>query len=618
MSDKLPINIDNLLRQRTIEGERIEYKGGWNPKAVLHAICAFANDFHNLGGGYVVLGVEERNGRPLLPPKGMDPERIDAVQKELLNLGNSAIQPPYHPITATYEIGDRTILVLWAPGGETRPYKARVSLSKAPSQWGYFIRKHSSTVRARGTDEREMVTLAATVPFDDRYRQDASLEDLSSRLIERFLRDVGSDLAQETSLSTDAVGRRMNIVGGPSEAALPKNVGLLFFNEEPQRFFPATQIDVVWFPDGAGGDRFEEKEFRGPLSAILRDAIDFIARNYLRETVVKHPQRAEAERFWNFPLGAIEEALVNAVYHRSYEEREPVEVRITPEELAVLSFPGADRSIRMEDLRAGNAVSRRYRNRRIGEFLKELDLAEGRSTGIPKILRAMRENGSPAPVFESDDNRTWFLTRLPVHDRVRPTPSVEDTVQNAVQAAVQDTVQVRNQVQQLVAALTKEMSRAELQAALKLENRAHLATAYLRPALKAGLVEMTVPEKPNSPNQRYRRTATGQILASRPRTVQDTGQVTVQDTVQDAVQVPHRVEQLVAALTGEMSRTELQAALKLRNRAHFANSFLQPALGAGLIEMTLAHTPTSRKQRYRRTAAGEALVRHTAGNGSST
>ena len=48
-----------------------------------------------------------------------------------------------------------------------------------------------------------------------------------------------------------------------------------------------------------------------------------------------------------------------------------------------MSFPGPDRSIRLEDFQVG-AVSRRYRNRRI-EFLKELDLTEGRSTGIPKI-----------------------------------------------------------------------------------------------------------------------------------------------------------------------------------------------------------------------------------------
>ena len=70
MSSKLPINVEDLLRQRTVEGERIEYKAGWNPEAVLHTVCAFANDFHNLGGGYIIIGVEEKEGQPVLPPKG--------------------------------------------------------------------------------------------------------------------------------------------------------------------------------------------------------------------------------------------------------------------------------------------------------------------------------------------------------------------------------------------------------------------------------------------------------------------------------------------------------------------------------------------------------------------
>lgn len=87
---------------------------------------------------------------------------------------------------------------------------------------------------------------------------------------------------------------------------------------------------------------------------------------------------------------------------------------ITPDEVTVLSFPGPDRSINMDDLRAVRAVARRYRNRRIGEFLKELDLTEGRSTGIPKILEAMANNGSDTPSFETDPDRTSFLVRLPV------------------------------------------------------------------------------------------------------------------------------------------------------------------------------------------------------------
>ena len=63
----------------------------------------------------------------------------------------------------------------------------------------------------------------------------------------------------------------------------------------------------------------------------------------------------------------------------------------------------------MEDLRVGRAVARRYRNRRIGEFLKEMELSEGPGTGIPKILRAMQANGSQTPLFESDEAQAELL-----------------------------------------------------------------------------------------------------------------------------------------------------------------------------------------------------------------
>jgi ATP-dependent DNA helicase RecG len=291
----------------------------------------------------------------------------------------------------------------------------------------------------------------------------------------------------------------MNVAGGPTESPWPKNVGLLFFNETPERFFPGVQIDVVWFPEGAGSDRFDEKIFKGPLARMTREALGYIQRNYLHETVIKYPDRAEATRVWNFPYAAIEEAVVNAVYHRSYEEREPIEVRISHDELTVLSFPGPDRSIRMEDLKAGRAVSRRYRNRRIGEFLKELEMTEGRSTGIPKILKEMAANGSPAPLFETDDDRLSFVIRLPRHPlALAPTAGTG-----------QVTAQVTAQVGALLAQLDGEMTRQAMQDALGLAHREHFRRDYLLPALELGVIEMTQPDMPNSRSQRYRLTATG-------------------------------------------------------------------------------------------------------------
>jgi ATP-dependent DNA helicase RecG len=55
------------------------------------------------------------------------------------------------------------------------------------------------------------------------------------------------------------------------------------------------------------------------------------------------------------------------------------------------------------------------RNRRIGEFLKELRFAEAKGTGLRKIFSAMAQNGSPPPRFEFDEQRTYFSAILEAH-----------------------------------------------------------------------------------------------------------------------------------------------------------------------------------------------------------
>ncbi len=509
----LPINLEDLLRQRTVEGERIEYKAGWNPDVILRSVCAFANDFANLGGGYIVIGQDcDGDGVPIFPPAGLHANQLDPIQRELLQYCY-LIRPNYFPILSVEQFEGRNLIVLWVPGGENRPYQVPLNVTSQNREYRYYIRRYSNTVVARGETERELLSLAARVPFDDRYNQGAEITDLSPRLMEHFLREVKSDLADEVEdLSIEALGQQMNVVGGPPEAFFPKNVGLLFFNEEPHRFFPATQIDVVWFPEGPGGDRFEEQTFQGPLGRMTREALGYIRRNYLKELVEKVPDRAESERVWNFPYPAIEEAVVNAVYHRSYEEREPIEVRIEPEQLMVLSFPGPDRSVQMDDLRRGRAVSRRYRNRRIGDFLKELDLAEGRSTGIPKILRAMEANGSPPPEFETDGDRTSFLIRLPVHPA-----GIEQA--GTKSGPSRDQVGTKSELSQdQVEILRKCLVDTPLRDLITITgrtNRTKFRNQVLAPLLDDELIVMTIPDKPTSSSQKYRLTDKGrQVLQS--------------------------------------------------------------------------------------------------------
>lgn len=119
------------------------------------------------------------------------------------------------------------------------------------------------------------------------------------------------------------------------------------------------------------------------------------------------------------------------MYHRDYQEREPVEITIEPDKISILSYSGPDRSVTIEAIRKGELLrSRRYRNRRLGDFLKELDLTEGRSTGIPTIQDELRRNGSPKAIIETDPDRTYFMIDIPCREGVETTLSIGERRSN--------------------------------------------------------------------------------------------------------------------------------------------------------------------------------------------
>ena len=411
----IPTNIKTLLSGNVVEWARIEFKETWDPEASLKTVCAFANDLDNWGGGYIVVGVEEENGRPVYPLKGVPVEKIDAYQKNILEK-SKFIRPAYSPIVEVVDYEDKKFIVLWCPGGDNRPYSSPKTMAKDSKERIHFIRKGSSTVIPTEDEEKDLFALANRVPFDDRINHQADISDLNITLIQNYLKEVNSSLYEQSQTGNFVeVCRDMNIISNLPEYIKPKNVGLMFFSMEPDKFFPYTQIDVVQFPDGLGGDSIIEKTFKGPIHQQLRDALQYIKNTVIVEKVVKHPDRAEADRFFNYPFAAIEESLSNAVYHRAYDEREPIEVRIENDRIEIVSFPGPDRSITLEGLKNYRVSNRRYRNRRIGDFLKELHLTEGRNTGFKKILDALSANGSPKPEFETDDDRSYFISRLFIH-----------------------------------------------------------------------------------------------------------------------------------------------------------------------------------------------------------
>lgn len=501
----LPVNIDDLIHQRKVERTRIEYKADWNPEPILHTITAFANDFDNMGGGYILIGVEEENGRPVLPLKGLDPDSLDGIQLDLLNKCNF-IEPRYIPVIEPCTVDGKEILVLWITGGEDRPYKCPEMIysekSRDRSQKVYYIRKGSRTLKANSREERELIAMARDIPFDDRINYGADVTDMKPALMADYLHTVGSELAA-TALdrSTEAVGTDMQIVRGPSEYRKPLNVGLMFFNEHPENYFSYAQIEVVDKPDPTGIG-MTEKTFKGPLDKQLRDALAYINNYIIKEYVTKVPDSELAVRAFNWPYPAVEEALSNAVYHRSYQIHEPITVTITPEKMEILSLPGPDRSITDENLENRVLVSKRYRNRRIGDFLKELDIVEGRNTGVPLIISSMENNGSGLPVFETDEERSYFMVTLPIHPLFisRTNETEHDDFQKRIPLR-RKRDDLRSQVLELLRQ-NGNMSSGEIATTLGYKKVSNTLRDIINNLLASGEVVYLYPDKPNSRNQK--------------------------------------------------------------------------------------------------------------------
>lgn len=484
----IPTNIKTLLSGRVVEWARIEYKETWDAAASLKTVCAFANDLDNWGGGYIVIGVEEKNGMPVYPLKGIPVEKIDAYQKDIL-AKCKLIRPAYLPIVEVVDYEEKKFIILWCPGGDTRPYSSPKTMAKDNKERIHYIRKSSNTVEPSDDEEKDLFSLANRVPFDDRVNHWAEITDLNLTLIQSYLKEVNSSLYEKSKTGDFIeVCADMNIISTLPEYVKPKNVGLMFFCMEPDKFFPYTQIDVVEFPEGLGGDRIIEHTFKGPIHQQLRDALRYIRNCIVEEHVVKHPDRAEADRFFNFPYAAIEEALSNAVYHRAYDEREPIEVRVEKDRMEIVSFPGPDRSVTIEGLKSYRVSNRRYRNRRIGDFLKELHLTEGRNTGFRKILDALEKNGSPKPEFETDEERSYFITRIFVHEDFISEESgkMSEKMSESMSESMSELEAERMKI--VLRYLDKNESIASAQAAKLLEIQSKTASRLLKKAETLGLL----------------------------------------------------------------------------------------------------------------------------------
>lgn len=194
----LPINIEDLLNKQRIESNRIEFKKSWNPTKIYRSICAFANDFDNIGGGYILVGVEEERGRAKRPVVGLPKDGIDEILQSMVGFNNK-INPYYMPRSSVEEVDGKPVLAIWVPAGVNRPYEVMENVVSRKSQSKWYVRSGTNTIEAKGEVLDELREMANRIPFDDRGNPEIKISELSPLFVHDYLQRIGSKLTASFS-----------------------------------------------------------------------------------------------------------------------------------------------------------------------------------------------------------------------------------------------------------------------------------------------------------------------------------------------------------------------------------------------------------------------------------
>ena len=375
---------------------------------------------------------------------------------------------------------------------------------------GFFSRQGAVTQKLTRAEIRDRFRSEGAIRFDlapcPRF---VYPDDFDRNKFHTWLRRSGiaSEARIEDVLVNIDAAERVN--GG----LLFRNGGVLFFAKNVRRFFPQAYITCLL---ARGVDKvhiLDRKDFDGGIVADIEDAVRFVERNTRTAYRIEGLQREDVPEY---PAKAVREAITNAVMHRDwFVEGANVFVEIYANRIEVVSPGGLPGSLSVADL--GSRSVRR--NSLIADLLHRIAFIEKAGTGILRMRNESRDLRCRDPEFEADG---FFTARFWPAPEVREatgaptntpaTGQVTDHVTDHVTGQVTD--HVTDQVG-LLKVVAGEMSREQLQEAVGLKNRGHFRRAYLLPALRAGLIEMTVPDKPRSRSQRYRLTPAGRKLLTR-------------------------------------------------------------------------------------------------------
>src|SRR5690554_474311 len=453
----------------------------------LDSLTAELAAFSNNGGGKIFIGLED-DGRV----SGLNSEQVRQLNQKLSNVASNNVRPPIHPTTENITTEHGIVVVVSVSDGLNKPYM--------DLQGRVWVKNGSDKRHVTSREEMQRMFLnAGLIQADTLAIPDSTLSDIDNKAFaEYFHKRYGYECAPE-QLPVALINM------GLAKDTQMTVAGTLFFAKQPQRWLPVCMIKAVAFYGTSIADvHYQDSEdIYGTLIEQYQRAFSFIKRN------LHHVQN---DRGFNtlgeleIPPIAIEELLVNALMHRDYFDSASIRILVFRDRIEIISPGHLPDNISTEEIKQGKT---KRRNPVLSEHAAHLLPFRGLGSGIHRALEAW-------PYIELQDHKNGnefkaVITRPEREVHVIAPVGIGSGDPVTGQVAGQVTGQVAQEVISLLDCMNDEMTRAQIMDALNLAGRDNFRNLYLIPALETGLIEMTIPDKPNSRLQKYRLTHLGKL-----------------------------------------------------------------------------------------------------------
>lgn len=392
-------------------------------KSVLESICAFSNE-PDLGGGYILLGVEQENQTQSLFPSyvvtGLAPDKLDKIQADISSQCADIFNIPIRPQIAVEQTQSGKFAIVVKISELSKEQKPLYFKAQGLPQGAY--RRIGSTDQ-RCTEDDLLLFYQSNDTLDNALLKDSDEEDISEDAIEyyRKLRYAVKPSAEELSYDDKDLLKALN---GTKKNDKGKThltyTGLLCFGKRMalRRLLPMVRVDYIRLSTNKWIGNVEERfkttlDMRGPLLEMVQRLVNTVIDD-LPQGFVLDETNLQAKHT-GLPYRVLREAIVNAFIHRSYRINSPIQLIRYPNRIEIIN-PGY--SLKSEEqLGEPGSINR---NPFIATIFHETNLAETKGSGIRTMRKLMEKVEMMPPTFESNRLENKFTTRLLLHHLLTP------------------------------------------------------------------------------------------------------------------------------------------------------------------------------------------------------